>query len=395
MTDYEMRAFYQDSSSEESLAARVCAGLDPQRDNLLPKPTSCPDIYGESFLAKKFRKAFECEQVEEECDISDTVERCKGPGEAKQSLGRVSKAMRRTCFIRPSHLIVGMRKPKDAPIAVTPGVRISALLNRTEKMDRDIGKTFDKIQDDTRGMMELGNDPYLIENTEALKKDYDDLLSICDALRAAHLDVSSRAMVLEWIQKLQLTDDQLEESRKQLQRQADDLVHVRKQKQTEVGRMLSMAQSTLKNIDETIDTIQFVKMSDAERKRRVILEENQIHMEFMNLVANTLGSLPAMIDWMLLQFCSRGSLFARIMKFTPLYLACSNKTDDMHAGLLNSTGIDNPKELVAELSNAKKLIVAALANTREVAQAALDDYVANYMGPTEAAMANSQALGRN
>jgi hypothetical protein len=56
MTDYEMRAFYQDSSSEESLAARVCAGLDPQRDNLLPKPTSCPDIYGESFLAKKFRK---------------------------------------------------------------------------------------------------------------------------------------------------------------------------------------------------------------------------------------------------------------------------------------------------------------------------------------------------
>jgi hypothetical protein len=90
--------------------------------------------------------AFECEQVEEECDISDTVERCKGPGEAKQSLGRVSKAMRRTCFIRPSHLIVGMRKPKDAPIAVTPGVRISALLNRTEKMDKDIGKTFDKIQ---------------------------------------------------------------------------------------------------------------------------------------------------------------------------------------------------------------------------------------------------------
>jgi hypothetical protein len=72
-------------------------------------------------------------------------------------------------------------------------------------------------------------------------------------------------------------------------------------------------------------------------------------MEFMNLVANTLGSLPAMIDWMLLQFCSRGSLFARIMKFTPLYLACSNKTDDMHAGLLNSTGIDNPKELVAEV----------------------------------------------
>jgi hypothetical protein len=48
-----------------------------------------------------------------------------------------------------------------------------------------------------------------------------------------------------------------------------------------------------------------------------------------------------------------------------------------------------------QLSNAKKLIVAALANTREVAQAALDDYVANYMGPTEAAMANSQALGRN
>ena len=51
-----MRAFYQNSSSEESIAERAGGGLDPQRDNLLPKQTSCPDIYGESFLAKKFRK---------------------------------------------------------------------------------------------------------------------------------------------------------------------------------------------------------------------------------------------------------------------------------------------------------------------------------------------------
>jgi diketogulonate reductase-like aldo/keto reductase len=104
-------------------------------------------------------------------------------------------------------------------------------------------------------MLELGNDPYLIENTNQIKKDYEDLVGICEALRTAHLDISSRNMVLEWIQRLQLTDDQLEESRKQLQRQADDLVQIHKEKAAEVGRMLSVAQSTMKNIDEAIDTV--------------------------------------------------------------------------------------------------------------------------------------------
>jgi hypothetical protein len=91
-------------------------------------------------------------------------------------------------------------------------------------------------------------------------------------------------------------------------------------------------------------------MSDDERRRRVILEENQIHMEFMNLVANTIGAMPEIIDWMLLQFCSKGSLFARILKFTPLYLACSNSSDEMHAGLINSSGLTNPKHVAHEAS---------------------------------------------
>ncbi|CAG0921245.1 unnamed protein product [Notodromas monacha] len=307
MREYDMRAFEQTSSTESlDKMERECGGAD--RYSLLPRGTPCADIFGNDAIvgAAKFRKHFECNEDVEECDMSDTVDPCKPPGEGAEVMGHVSKRMRRNCFVRPSHLIMGVRRPKDAPIALTPGVRITGLLNRTEKVDKDVGATFDKymVLDDTKGMLELGNDPGLAENM-----------------------------------------------------------------------------------------IQFVRMSDSERKRRVILEENQIAVEFMNLVGNTLGALPAMIDWILLQFCSRGSLFARILKFTPLYLACSNSTDEMHAGLLNSTGFTNPDELAAEVSYAKKALIAALAGSRDHAQKSLDDFMQAYMGSSEAVQANGQALG--
>jgi hypothetical protein len=80
----------------------------------------------------------------EECGISDTIDGCRPPGR-KENKAHVSRGMRKTCFTRPSHLIVGIRKPKDAPIAVTPGVRLGALMNRTERMDKNLFATLERV----------------------------------------------------------------------------------------------------------------------------------------------------------------------------------------------------------------------------------------------------------
>jgi hypothetical protein len=48
--------------------------------------------------------------------------------------------------------------------------------------------------------------------------------------------------------------------------------------------------------------------------------------------------------------------------------------------------------LPSQLSLAKKLMIGALAQTRDLAQKALDEYVENYLGPTEAALANDLGI---